>query len=383
MSRDLGRLGQMLVGEEASYATTPTLLATMAVRHLNCQMQYNPKNRVMSDEKKGSPGRRARFDRATTAGITFEAYIRPSGTIGTIPEAHKIFQHGFGTTVVGTLDGSVASAASSTVMTLQSGEGSDITVGEFVSVKRAANSNIPEVRKVTVVSTDTITVTPALGGTPAANDTVKAGVTYRLADDLAKSLSFIRYLTNLTEVIKGAPIDELKLTFDRNEEAKFGVTCPAQQKGTPDASPGFTTVGAQNPPSGLVGGMILNGAAYKFMNVEFDIKNGIELISENYGTSMAEGYDRPNFREIGFSLEARVTDDLAAHALAVSAGQFPLFLQTGQTEGNIVALFAPAAELAGVPDISDSDPGAISYSFNGVCVESVEDSNDELTLGIL
>jgi hypothetical protein len=379
---DIGRLGTLLVAEEATFGVTPALSAAMGMRHLEWSPTYNQQNRENSNEKKPTPGRKARFQRATTAGGTLKAYLRPSGVVGTIPESHLVLKHGFGGAIVGTLNSTVASAASATVLTLQAGDGADITVGEFVAVRRAANSNIPEVRMVTAVATDTITVSPALGGTPAAADTVKAGVTYRLTNDLAKSLSVVQYLTNLTRVTKGFVANEVGVSFDMNQEVTLEIKGPAATQGTPAASPGFTTVGAQNPPSGLVGGLVINGTPYQFMKADVQIQNSYELL-RNYGSAIAESMVRNNFRDITFKLDARVNEDLSVYTLAENATQFELCLQTGHTEGNIVGVYAPAAEINGTPDLSDSDPGVLTYSFAGVLLESAATGNDELAIGLL
>ena len=377
--RQIGRLGQLLVGEEAAYGTAPALLAAMALRHMNFTANYQPKNRVWSDEKKSTRGRKARFDRAMSAGFNLSALLRPSGTLGTIPEAHKVLQHAFGVTVVGTLNTTVsAGTGSASTFPLTSVAG--LTVGEWVSVRRAANGNVPEARHVTAIAGSDVTVSPALGASPAAADTVKAGVTYKIGT-IAKSLAFAHFLTDLTRIVKGGVINELSLAFDRNKEVEFTAAGPAQQAPRPaPASPGFTTVGAQNPPSGLVGGLLINGTARKFMTMEISLDNGLDLINENYGTLMAEGYDAPEFRELTFSLERRADDDFTLYDLAEAGTQFELFLQTGQTEGNIIAVRAPKAEFEQVPELPD-DNGALTHSFAGVLAENTGD--DELSLGLL
>lgn len=380
MARQVGRLGQVLVGEEAAYGTSPALLASMAVRHLNFTSQYNPKNRVWSDEKKATRGRKARFERAMTAGFNLTSLLRPAGTIGTVPEAHKLLQHGFGTVVIGALNTTVASATTNASFTVAAAAGAGVTVGEFVSVRRVANGNIPEVRRVTAKAGDVLTVIPSLGGVPAAADTVKSGLTYKLGS-ISKSLTLVHYLTDLSRIVKGGVVNELSLAFDRNKEVELTATGPAQQapRNAP-ATPGFTTIGAQNPPSGLVGGLVIAGTTRKFMSMDFSIDNGLDLISENYGTSLADGYDAPDFREITFSLEVRASEDLAMYDLAEAGTPFDLLLQTGQTEGNIIALHAPKAEFESVPDMPD-DNGALTHSFAGVFAEDTGD--DECALGLL
>src|SRR5437588_3095252 len=99
----IGRLGQLLVSEEATYGTAPTLLATMAMRHLEFTQQYNPFNRVNSPEKKQTPGVQNRYDRRVTAGFNLaKAYLRPAGVVGTAPECSLLLKHGLGAVLVGT-----------------------------------------------------------------------------------------------------------------------------------------------------------------------------------------------------------------------------------------------------------------------------------------
>lgn len=384
MNYQIGRLGRVLVAEEATYGVTPTLLATHALRHLNVGFDHSPKNRVNSTEKRGTPGVSARFDRRSSSALApLEAYLRPSGTIGTSPEAHTILKNALGTAVVGTLTTTATGAGTASAFTLTSVVG--LTVGEFISVRRAANGNVPEARQVTVIAGSVVTVSPALGAAPAAADTVKAGVTYTLATSGHKALSVAHYLTDLKRLVSGIPADQLSLMFNNNEEAKFSLTGPGRTM-TPRASvaalPGFTTVGSQNPPSGLAGGLLINGTAYCFISGDIVIANHFELINECYGEPLAEGFFRNGFRDVTFSLEAPVSDDFTLLDLAMSVADFELHMQTGTTEGNIVAVRAPKCQLENVPNFGD-DNGRNTYSFAGVAVENSATANDEVAIGIL
>jgi hypothetical protein len=93
-----------------------------------------------------------------------------------------------------------------------------LTVGEWASIRRAANANKVEARRVTAIAGSDVTVSPALGAAPAAADTFKAGVTYKLATLPAKALSVVHYLTNLKRAVRGAVVDQLALTFNNNEK---------------------------------------------------------------------------------------------------------------------------------------------------------------------
>lgn len=93
----------------------------------------------------------------------------------------------------------IASGTSTTVFTVDSGRGADFSVSEVVNVWRGTNT--PEERTITNISTDTITVTPALGGTPTAGDAMFeddcSGV-YELVDPAATSCGSQSYNTAYT-----------------------------------------------------------------------------------------------------------------------------------------------------------------------------------------
>ncbi len=112
--------------------------------------------------------------RTTNFNFTDQAYGGLAArwvTVGGTPELHFFLctTHGPGSSA--TL-ATIVSGASTTVFTVQTGYGSQWSAGSKINVVRAANgTNLPEHRLVQSVSTDTITVTVALGGTPANGDT--------------------------------------------------------------------------------------------------------------------------------------------------------------------------------------------------------------------
>jgi hypothetical protein len=379
----IGRLGQLLISEEATYGTAPALLATMAMRHLDFTSQYNPFNRANSPDKKQTPGVMNRYDRRVTAGFNLaSAFLRPSGTIAIAPECNLLLKHGLGTVRLGTGVTTFASALSTTGGTVQAAQGATFQVGEFVNINIAAGGNAGNyMRVITAIATDAITWAPALPSAPAVADTIKAGVTYSLASNLANSLSFSRYLPDLSWQTVGCVVDSLKFMFNNNEEAKFSATGPGQTQTRPAPGiPGFTTVGG-NPPSGLTGGLMIGGTAYKFLGLEVDQKNAMAVQNEDFGSKLANGYYRSGRRDITFSLKARVTDVVTAYSQAEAGTDFVLFAQCGSALGNQVAIYSPRAELADVPDTPDSD-GALEWSFKGVFKETVGGAgNDEYKIG--
>src|SRR5690606_17736680 len=197
-------------------------------------------------------------------------------------EAKRMMKCGFGTEHTSTATTTVASGASSTVFDVQAGQGANFVVGKIIAIRRAANSNVVEPRLVTNIATDTITVAPALGGTPASGDTVKGGVTYSLANNLPDSLTMARYLPDLSYQLNGAVIEQLGLIFDSNDEVKFSASGPAKEQIRPaQAEPGaFTTVGS--PVTGIVGAFLFNGTAYRITKLDVQINNMTELVNDTF-----------------------------------------------------------------------------------------------------
>ncbi len=96
----------------------------------------------------------------------------------------------------------VASAASASVVTLQSGDGARLATGEWMNINRAAATagSLPEQGQITNIAGDTITVSPAFGATPQAGDQIYYAHDYviELVDPLAPSCNTGNYTTDYT-----------------------------------------------------------------------------------------------------------------------------------------------------------------------------------------
>jgi hypothetical protein len=208
---------------------------------------------------------------------------------------------------------------------------------------------------------------------------VKDGVTYSLANDLPASLTLARYLPDVSFELHAAVVAKLGLMFSGNDEVKFKASGPASEQIRPaQTQPGsFTTIGS--PVTGITGAFLLNGVAYRITKCDVEIDNASELVNDSLGTDRAEDFYRGGRRDITVALDARLTDDATLFALAETAGDGTLLLHTGNTEGRVIAMYAPRAEFD-VPDVPDDD-GAIRMSFKGVAKETV--GNDELYLAFL
>jgi len=383
--QQIGRLGKLFCKEEATYGAAVVLAATDAFRHLDIGFRYNL-NRSNSLEKKGTPGLSNRFSRHIEAGFDLRsAYLSPSGTIQTAPEAKAILKNSFGAEVVGTLSTTVASGGAVGGATLTSATG--LNVGDVVLINCTGGSFPGRyARFIKSISGAAVTWGPDLPQAPANADTVKQGVTYKLANDIPKSLTLARYLPDVSYELKGAVVEKLQLMFDGNDEVKIAASGPAQVQTRPaQAQPGaFTTVG--QPVTGISGYFYLDGTAFKITKANIEVNNLLELINDSYGNDRAESYYRGGRRDVTFSLDARLTDDQAAYAAAEAASDTTLMIQAGKTEGAIIAVYAPRAEFD-IPDVPDDD-GAIRLSYRGACKETLLGlngagfvGNDELILG--
>ena len=251
----------------------------------------------------------------------------------------------------------------------------------MVLIAVTGQTTSPFVRMLTNVSANALTWAPALPAAPATGDAVKGMVSYKLTTDLAVSLTIAKYLTTYKEELLGVGIDSLELAFDPNEEPRATASGPAANHltGTTQAKPAsFTTVGG-NPPSGLIGELLIVDTIYKFKTFSVAIANGLAVRNQEYGVNIPTEVYRSGRREITLSLEAFAETEATLYDLAEAGTNASLLKQTGRTEGNIVAVYAPKVEWK-VPETDDPDE-EVNWAFEGLALESSDGENDEISLG--
>lgn len=379
MALQISRKGRLYGILEAAYNGTPTIGASNAIRHIDVKFDWNPYNRVNSQEKKQSPGQVVIFDRKQSAALGgLTALLRPSGTLNTLAEISPVLEAAFGSKRNVTLSTTIASGPTTTGCTLTSATG--LAAGDGLLL---IYNGAKYVRRIVTVNTGTGAVTwaPALPGAPAGASAVKAGVTYVLTTDNAVSMAFLHCLPNFRRELRGVGIDKLSVTFDANEEPRVQASGPGAQQlsdGAAVADPStFTTVGS-NPPSGLVGDLYIGDTAYLFKNFSMDLTNGLAVRNQEYGVNAPTEVYRRDRRAIEAKLTAFAETAATLYDLAKAGTTAALFKQTGRTEGNIVALALPKVNW-NVPDTSDGDNEA-DWSFTGTALESADAANDEAYL---
>lgn len=382
MTIPIGRKGQVFLKKEAAYGDEETITATDALRHIEIAFGFNPYNRITSPEKKQSPGPVNRFDRKKTAELgNLVALMRPSGVLGTVPEIDPLLEAALGSITNRVADDTTLTATP-TVTTGTVAAAGTLAKGDAILIG-TSHADSPFVRILTDVSGDDLTWAPALPAAPIAADTVKGGITYKLTTDLAISLTIAHYVGALKRELLGVGIDQLTIAIDANEEPRITAAGPAaeQLSGTTQAQPAsFTSVGG-NPPSGLVGELLIDDVTYLFKTLEVALTNALLVRNQEYGVNTPTEVYRQGRREITLSLEAFAETEATLYDKAEAGSNVTLLKQTGRTEGNIVALYCPRVEFT-VPEQDDPDE-EINWSFTGVALESADGENDEFSIAIM
>ena len=369
----IGRVGQVWLKEEATYGAQPTFAAGDAVRILQVGLNYDPRARVDSPERHLHPSQVERFTRRATADWMLGGIFYPSGTLGTEPDHDLLLKNVFGATTNIPLSTTIASTPTPTTTVFTVAAVTGLVVGQPVLISGE------HVRWITSISTLIVTVTPALAAAPASNDTVKGCVGYGLATDVGNSLCVGNYLEDDEYQINGVAPEMLKLVFDANEEVMWESSGPARDRTAVQTKPTAYTTAGTTPPSGLTGRLVWNGAEREFLKAELEIANGLELDNVAFGTDRAQAVYRKGKRSVTLSLETRQSDETNFLDDAESTTDRSLLIQCGETEGSIIAVYAPTIELE-VPDDSDSDDER-QHTFSGVA-KGTSAGNDEVYLAV-
>lgn len=382
----LGRTGQLYIGEEATYAVAPTLLATMAFRHLSQKLSFDPRQLAKSPERHLDPSQRVLLTRRQKGSFDVKGQWYPSGTLNTLPESDLVLKNALGAAASNiTLSTTFSGTPTTTGGTIASGTG--LAIGQPVQIAIAAGS-APGVyiRWLTAAGT-TPAWLPALPAAPAAGDTLKGCVGYTLGTAIPKSLDIAHYpqapsaSTPAREML-GCVIDKLSLMFDGNLEPMIQFSGPAQGFAgvfgtwTPQSQPvGFTTVGAENAiPSGLTGYFQLGATLYQIEKMQIDIVNTMDLQNTALGTNKAGAFFRKGKRFVTVKIDAKVSDDLTLWTPSLAASSNACMLQIGSLSTKMFGVYMPNLILSAPPDIGDADE-TNNWSFVGEAMSTV--GNDE------
>ncbi len=350
-------------------------VATDAFRHHELTLDKK-NNREPSPAKRGTPDRTDTLPRITET--TWElgaAFWEPSGTLGTKSYLTKFLRNGIGSRTVPALSTTVASGGATTGAVLTSA--GTLAPGDTVVVTLATRR---EITRIKTVATNTVTWDP-ISAAPANGAAVVSGVNYVLTSLHPTSLQIFKFHTagGFKENVSGAIVNQMAFTFDGSREVGITMGGPGRNR----VRTGFnqpaahTTVGT--PASGLVGNVMIDGAAFLVLSAEVRVENNSMLRKGEIGTAgLGTGImSHTDFRNVTISLSFYLEDtNLLTKAEAVTRCVVRLLI--GDTNGLMVGAVLPNVEFE-IPSIPATG-GPKVVTIEGVAMAATA-GNDSLFLG--
>jgi hypothetical protein len=317
--------------------------------------------------------------------------IAPAGAgTPTAPDIDLLLEAGMGAKHAATAHTTTGTGSTGVTLELASGGGaaSGIAVGDLIAVDVSATFGY-EVRRVTAISTDTVTVNAAFSANPASGRTVKVGVTYKMQASPIISLYFWKFNgDDLRYVMPGSIVKEIALNIDFAQRAPvLGGTFTiegrneATQSGTSRPTP--VTAGVPLVPS--EGKLFLGAVKHPVVTAGLNI-NGSLMLRENESSSLepsgakrTENNSRYNVTQnLTFLSRTTSPDSKAVYDAGSSLAVQDAIMQLGVSPGNIVAWATPRY----VPEISDQEiEGEVGYTATGRCYGT--SGNDEVYLAFI
>lgn len=188
----VSRMGAAYVGEESTYLTTPSmnrafLLDTPTFETNRAELEVPDFSVKMHDH-------RTRVQAIKSGTVNVSYALRPNATIydkDAVPADYweaQLLQSAFGghTQAAGSL---VTAGSNTTTVNVTGGQGSRFAKGQWIGVETGVSGGTIEYALVTNISTDTLTVFPALTGTPFTTGKVYNGDNFHLTETYTPSLA--------------------------------------------------------------------------------------------------------------------------------------------------------------------------------------------------
>jgi hypothetical protein len=272
---------------EAAYGTSPGALA--GTDAFKARAAFPWKRVVARYDRDKDQGNEASV-LSTQKGKEHSTYqvasdVIPSGNAATptAPDMDPFFEAHLGLKHTATAHTTLAAASTTTLLKFTPGGGvaSGVQVGDLIAVDVSAAFGV-EVRQVTIVATDDITVDRALSAAPAAARAVYVGTTYRLSAAQLKTLHLWGYLDgdNFRHKTGGNSVKSMDLSCDFSSQTPVAeVTFSGEGKAVEShatARPTAVTAGEPLIPSE---GKVWVGASAALCAVKVGLKsdNALEL----------------------------------------------------------------------------------------------------------
>lgn len=356
----LTREVELAVQEEATYGTSPGAVAGTDMFKHTSRLHITPKrSRYYRDQDADyaqasvlSPAQKGR--ESSDLKIDVDAVPSGAGT-PTEPDIDVLLKVHFGTKHKATAHTTTTAGSSGTSLVLATGGGaaSGIAIGDLIAVDVSAAAGY-EVRRVTNVSTDTVTVDRAFTTDPATGRTVKLGTTYKFLNTAALSAYISQWIggTGVRHAVPGVVLSDFEASCAFDNETpmpKFSFTGRGMKEVTHAvARPTPTTAGI--PLVATQAKAWIGAVKVCPISASFKSNNGLEL-RENLCTGLEPAGVKRTANNSRYSVEGTLdsllttgdTDTAAIYELAKASDATPLdiIVQWGIVPSTIVAYCMP------------------------------------------
>ena len=336
MSIKTQRQSTLALKRESAYGTDPTLAATDVIEHLDdfTPPGYKPnmleRNVVRNTYSKLGKVRGSEME----AGGAISLELHGSGTGGTAPEAGPLLESAYGLENLSTA-GVTEAGWTTTSGDVGVGEGVNFAVGDAVVV---LIGTVYEVSWITIIATDTLTVSPAFSGAPGTGVAVGAGAHYKHAKADLKSFFMSYWLGDYARYdTPGCKVTQLAMDFTSGELIKPAFTFMAQRTEAPDVEAYTLGDPAYDDAQPLVArDMVLTvgGTSFPVSNIAVAIDNEIFKKQAVTGSGISDAIFTGRTVTGSFSLlyeDKTIEDAFRADTTA------ELIVVAGDTPGNMAA----------------------------------------------
>lgn len=206
---------------EASYATSPGALVGADFFRMNAEFPFGRNvARLDRDKDSGTHASVLGTQKGRENGtFKLSGNIIPSGNAvtPTLPDIHDLLRCHFGSFHLCTAHTTLVAGSTTTVLNFAVGgvAASGVQVGDLIMVDVDATNGM-EVRPITVVAGDVVTVSPPLSAAPAAAQAVKVGVTYSFLYSALLGAHLWQYLDgdNFRHKMGGCAISDMGIKID-------------------------------------------------------------------------------------------------------------------------------------------------------------------------
>lgn len=373
---------------ESTYGVSPGALAgTDAFKHTSGKALKRAKASAKRDGEKSTASASVvtQYGGREKSTVTIETYMVPSGTVAVAPDVDQLLEAHFGTKLTPTAATTTTSGSTGVTLELTAGGGaaSGIVAGMLIAVDQDGAGNY-EVRRVTALATDTVTVDLAFTtASVATGRAVQPLTTYKFSSAALKTVHLWEFLNgdNFRHKAAGCTMRTLAGDIDFTQQVpmgtfKFGGEGGAVSAQTSTSRPTPTTAGDVLVPT--VGTVWIGSTKGCFIKGGFASDNGIELRETESCSLTPTGVKRTGRFSVTASLSVLLTTAAEGYYDNASAQTaYSVIVQLGVLAGKRVAWCLPKF----IPDTQDgAEAGEVSLDLAGNALATTTD--DEIYLGI-